>query len=151
MQNSPGVKNQNDANAIGTARPGTRTRAIFKFRMVACRWRRPQIYAEGTGFMLREIIKLGTTPGLDRESADVRLCALIKRNAFASSIKGSPYGRKRYHVCTLTTRGPSTPTTTTMTTRTATMTVEIDANGLRVRDEFRIMFLVYDRVRRHAS
>lgn len=51
----------------------------------------------------------------------------------------------------LATRGPSTSTTATMTTRTVTMTVEIDANGLRVRDEFRIMFLVYDRARRHAS
>jgi len=37
---------------------------------------------------------------------------------------------------------------TTTTTRTATMMVKINANGLRVRDEFRIMFLVYDRVRR---
>lgn len=37
----------------------------------------------------------------------------------------------------------------TMTT--ATMTVEIDANGLRVRDEFRIMFPVYDLAARHAS
>lgn len=100
--------------------------------------------------MLREIIKLGTTPRLDRESADVRLCALIKPNAFASSNKRSPYGKKGYHVCTLATRGPSMPMTV-MTTRTATMTVEIDANGLRVRDEFRIMFLVYDRARRHAS
>jgi len=32
-------------------------------------------------------------------------------------------------------------------TAAATMTVEIDANGLRVRDEFRIMFPVYDRAR----
>lgn len=49
------------------------------------------------------------------------------------------------------TRGPSASTMATMTTRTVAMTVEIDANGLRVRDEFRIMFLVYDRARRHAS
>jgi len=31
------------------------------------------------------------------------------------------------------------------------MTVEIDANGLRIRDEFRIMFLVYDRVQRGGT
>lgn len=49
----------------------------------------------------------------------------------------------------MATRGFSTATMTV--TRTATMTVVIDANGLRVRDEFRIMFLVYDRARRHAS
>lgn len=46
------------------------------------------------------------------------------------------------------TRGPSTATATATT---MTMTVEIDANSRRVRDEFRIMFLVYDRARRHAS
>lgn len=102
--------------------------------------------------MSREIIKLGMTPCLDRETFDY---ALNKTECFLHSrSRGLPYRRKRYHTrMYLATRGPSTSmttTTATMMTRT-TITVEIDANGLRVRDEFRIMFLVYDRARRHAS
>lgn len=44
-------------------RPGTgETRAIFKFRMVACRRGRLQIYAAGTTLRRGEITKLGSTP-----------------------------------------------------------------------------------------
>lgn len=108
---------------------------------------------ERHGFMLCEIIKLGST---SRSRSRIDACSIMYPNKTECVLhlrSGRDLRLRRASMggkCEHTTRrhvGIQTTMTTATMTRTATMMVKINANGLCVRDEFRIMFLVYDRVR----